>query len=346
MIFLQIVLLLVGFVFLVKGADIFVSGSSQVARILKVPAIIIGLTVVALGTSLPELSVSVTASFTGLNEIAISNVVGSNIFNLLVVLGFCAVAGWVKVSKNILKREMPLSIILAAIMFIFAADVIRTDDFKGRVDVLLSGTSVAGSIGRLEGIILLAVFTVFFFASVRAALKTRKKEYVAAEYIIPEEKGEDENSIYEMSLLRSICYIVVGVVAIILGGKLVVDAAEYIALKLGMTETLIGLTVVAVGTSLPELVTSVVATLKHENDLAVGNVIGSNILNISLIIGLSCTISPIREITMDAVMDMAFLIVSSLVVLIVCIWRKGLGRKSGIAMLMMYALYMVYIIMR
>ncbi|MGN0383275.1 MAG: calcium/sodium antiporter [Eubacterium sp.] len=352
MIFLEIILLIVGFIFLIKGADLFVDGSSSIAKILNVPAIIIGLTIVALGTSLPELAVSVEASIKGENAIAISNIIGSNLFNLLVVLGACAIIKWIKVNKSVLKREFPFSIIVTAVLLIFAADVIRTEDVIKRIDVLSGefNKNVVGNVGRIEGIIFIIIFAFFIGISVKKALKVRKESNIAKEYIIPEEKLnreiEEEVPIKELPMSKSIAFVIIGIVAIAVGGELVVDSAKYIADAARVSDTLIGLTIVALGTSLPELVTSIVAGIKGETDLAVGNVIGSNIMNIVLIIGVACTISPISNITMYSISDLVLLIAANVIVFIICIWRKGLGRKSGIAMLGMYAVYLAYIIIR
>ena len=241
------VFLIVGFILLIKGADFFVEGSSSVAKMLRVPSLIIGMTIVAMGTSFPECSVSINASIAGSNALAISNAVGSNIFNLMAVCGVCALFCPLAVDKGTLKKEFPFSIIVALI--------------------LLWLGSMGMELGRVDGIILSAIFVVFLYWMVMSARKARAES---------QDSGEE----YEiMPVWKCILYIIGGIVAIIAGGDVVVDSATKIAEQFGMSENLIGLTVVAFGTSLPELVTSVVAAKKNEVDMALGNVIGSNIFH-------------------------------------------------------------------
>ncbi|MCI8886063.1 MAG: calcium/sodium antiporter, partial [Dorea sp.] len=254
------ILLILGFVLLIKGADYFVDGSSSVARILKVPTIIIGLTVVAFGTSMPELSVSVTAALKGENDLAVSNVLGSNIFNLLVVLGCCALVNPVQAKWSLLKKEFPFSIFVAVILLLLNSDFSVTKVLSG------SGTFV---LGRWGGMLFLILFGMFLYATVREALTSRDGT--------DEDEGEAGKDREEYKVLtpaRSAVYIVCGLAGIVLGGELVVNSATGIAVRFGLSQTFIGLTIVALGTSLPELVTSMVAAGKGENDLAVGNVVG------------------------------------------------------------------------
>lgn len=309
--------LIVGFILLIKGADFFVDGSSSVAKIFRVPSIIIGLTVVAFGTSCPEAAVSITASIEGKNAISLGNVIGSNIFNLLVVTGASAVVMPMAVDKGMLKREFPFSILVAVILLAFAADTI----LRGKE---------TNAVGRGAGIALLVLFVLFVGFMVWSALKNRT---------------ESEEEYKAMSLSRSLLYIVLGLAAIIIGGQLVVDSATDIARTFGLSETLIGLTIVAMGTSLPELVTSIVAAVKGESDLALGNVIGSNIFNILLILGASATIAPL-SVGIEIIYDTVILIGMSIVVYIMAFGKKRIGRVEGAIMLLGYAVYMVYIIMR
>lgn len=315
------VLLIVGFVFLIKGADWFVAGSSSIARLLRVPSVIIGLTIVAFGTSAPELAVSVTAAVNGQNAIAISNVLGSNLFNLMVVIGFCAALAPMKISPKILRGEFPFSLLLTLLLFVFC---------------IFSFSGNGFAITRLEGIILLILFAIFIGLQIRSAVKSRSVAAV------------DIDSQKTLSPLVSVISIVVGIALIVIGGDLVVDCASAIAASFGLSQTLIGLTIVALGTSLPELVTSVVASKKGENDLALGNVVGSNIFNILFILGVSCTINPIA-IQMDSIIDCGILILFTVIVFIFAKYIKGrnnIGRLEGVAMLALYAGYMVYIIGR
>ena len=323
---LSYLMLIIGFFLLIKGADFFVDGSSSVAKILKVPAIIIGLTVVAFGTSLPEASVSVTAALSGQNELAVSNVIGSNLFNLLVVLGASALVCPIKVKLSLLKREFPFSIIITAIL------LLSITGFNFKAIIAGEGGFV---LSRIEGVILLVLFVGFLVAAVLDALHSRKKS---------EETDAPED--YEiLSPAKSAIYIIGGIAAIALGGDFVVDSASNIAASFGMSQTFIGLTIVALGTSLPELVTSCVAAKKGENDLALGNVVGSNIFNILLILGMSATISPIT-LTGLAIQDTAILIVASLLVYICAVSRKGLSKLEGSMFLLFYIGFFAYILVR
>ena len=307
----SVVLLAIGFVLLIKGADFFVEGSSSVAKMLKVPSIIIGLTIVAMGTSLPECAVSITASMTGNNALAVSNAVGSNIFNLMVVCGFCALFNPLVVDKSTLKKEFPFSMICAVLLLVCG---------------YLSMT-----LGRADGLILLAVFVCFLIWMVRSALKAR----AAA--------GDEEYEV--LPVWKCIVFIIGGIIAIKFGGHFVVEGASTIAAKMGLSQNLIGLTIVASGTSLPELVTSVVAAKKNELDMALGNVIGSNIFNILFVLGAAAAISPIGFI-MENVVDIVILIAMSAIVWGFAWTKKVLDKKEGILMLVMYAAYLVYICVR
>ncbi|MCI5843910.1 MAG: calcium/sodium antiporter [Clostridiales bacterium] len=315
-----ILFLVIGFLLLIKGADFFVDGSSAVAKLLRVPPIIIGLTVVAMGTSLPELAVSVTASMSGNNALAVSNVVGSNVFNLMVVCGLCAVFTPLAIQRDSLTKEFPFSI------------------FCG---VLLLALGYAGmAVGRLDGLVLLALFAVYMIIMVRTALKAR-----AGNAAMAAEEAAMEHDIRPLPLWECILFIVGGLVAIKFGGDFVVDGATTVAAALGLSQNLIGLTIVAVGTSLPELVTSIVAARKKELDMALGNVIGSNIFNILLILGVAAVISPVTFI-FENMIDIVLLTGMSLLVWIFGWTRQRLSRAEGIVMLAIYAAYLVYICIR
>ena len=319
------ILLIIGFVLLIKGADFFVDGSSSVAKILKVPTIIIGLTVVAFGTSMPELSVSVTAALRGSNDLAVSNVLGSNIFNLLVVLGCCALVKPVAAKWSLLKKEFPFSILITIILLLVDSDFSIMKVLDGNKGFVL---------GRWAGLLFLILFVLYIYATVKSALRSRA-----------EAKDMEEEEYKTMSPLKSGIYIVIGLIGIVWGGNLVVDSASNIALTFGWSQTFIGLTIVALGTSLPELVTSVVAARKGENDLAVGNVVGSNIFNILLILGVS---SFITAITLDvtAVYDTIILIIASIIVYVSAISKREIQRKEGILFLVCYFAFFLYVFMR
>ena len=311
---LKYILLVGGFVLLIKGADFFVDGSSAVAKRLKVPAIIIGMTIVAMGTSLPETSVSVSASVLGKNDLAISNAVGSNIFNLMVVCGVCSLLCPMAVGKDTIKKDLPFSVLAAG--------------------VLLGLGAFTGIVMRWGGAVLLAMFAFFLYMMISSAKKARDSGELTE---------EDEYKI--MPVWKCLLCIIGGGAAIAVGGKMVVEGASDIARAFGMSDNLIGMTIVALGTSLPELVTSIVAARKGEVDMALGNVVGSNIFNILFVLGIAATISPIA-FTMQNTIDTAVLIAMSLFVLLLCAPKKKLVRWHGGLMLAVYAGYTTYIFMR
>lgn len=313
--------LAVGFVCLIKGADFFVEGSSSIAKIFKVPSVIIGLTIVAMGTSAPETAVSISAALKGSNEIAVSNVVGSNFFNLLVIIGICALMQPIIITKDIIKRDYPYSIFATVLLLVF----------------LSIGHIIAGkpTLNAITGIIMLISFTAYIIILVKSALNKNRVGEI-----------KDIEDIKSRPLTMSIILIVIGLAGVITGGNLVVDSTAALASSLGMSETLIGLTIVAIGTSLPELVTSIVAAKKGEADLALGNVIGSNIFNILFVLGISSVLNTIT-VSLDSVIDTALLIAVNIAVLsIVLVKKNSIGRFSGTAMILMYVLYTSYIIIR
>ena len=318
---LAILFLIIGFVFLVKGADIFVEGSSSIAKKFKVPSIIIGLTIVAMGTSLPEAAVSVTASIANKNALAVSNVIGSNIFNLMMVIGVCAIMTPVAVNKATLKRDFPFSVISAILL-------------------LVLGLIGPMSLGHADGVIFLILFAGFIGLMIRSAMKASKEGNAVAS-----EEIEAAEEIKIMPVWKSLLFIVIGAVGIIIGGDVVVDSASNIAAKFGMSQTLIGLTIVSVGTSLPELVTSIVAARKNEVDMALGNAIGSNVFNILFVLGIAGAISPMAFLT-ENVIDIVILVVFSLIVWLFAWTKKEIKRGEGLIMVLLYVLYVVYICMR
>lgn len=313
-IMLKYILLVGGFVLLIKGADFFVDGSSSVAKRLRVPSLIIGMTIVAMGTSLPETSVSVSASISNKNDLAISNAVGSNIFNLMVVCGLCAVLCPLPISDETLKKDFPLSILAAG---------------------ALMGLGWLGmSVDRPEGLILLTLFAMFLANMIITAKKARE---------IDRDGNAEEYKI--MPVWKCLLFIIGGIAGIAAGGQLVVQSASDIARALGMSDNLIGMTIVALGTSLPELVTSVVAAKKNELDMALGNVIGSNIFNILFVLGIAASISPIGFTGLN-IIDLIVLIAVSLLVMAFCIPKRRLTRFHGLCMLAVYAVYTVYLFIR
>ena len=328
--------LIFGFVLLIVGADIFVEGSSAIAKRFKIPTIIIGLTVVALGTSLPEASVSISAALSGNNDIAISNVLGSNIFNLLVVLGSSALILPVRVHSVSIKKEIPFSIFLTILLGTILAFGIS---FDAEADMLMGMeifSHASFTLGVAGGAILLVFLALYMYWQISGALKARKKGKI-------EEEPEDEDK--KIPAFMAVEMIVLGVVGIIMGGNFVVDNASIIAENFGMSQTLIGLTIVAVGTSLPELVTSMVAAKKGESDLALGNVIGSNVFNIVFILGASAVVSPMT-VDILAIYDTLVLLLVSVLALIFAKTNKRFSRPEGAVLIAIYAIYFVYVLLR
>lgn len=309
-ILIQIVLLVIGFAMLMKGADWFVEGASAVADSLGIPLIVIGLTIAAMGTSLPEAAVSISAATKGSAGITIGNVVGSNIMNVLVILGLTGVIRKVSVQKNTIRYEIPFTIVITA---------------------LLAGLGLMDQkINRLEGVILWAFMILYL-----AYLYWLTKHGVPLEDMPEVDKSEP---VWKMILM-----IVVGIVMIVWGSDISVDAATALAKMFGMSERLIGLTIVAFGTSLPELVTSVTAAIKGKADIAVGNIVGSNIFNILFVVGTTALITPVTY-SMDFLVD-SLVAIGTMILLLVCVARKKeLGRPAGIVMLLVYAGYFVYLI--
>lgn len=308
--FVTFILLIIGFVLLVKGSDIFVDGSVSVAKLLHVPAVIIGLTIVSMGTSAPEAAVSITAGIKGSNEIAISNLVGSNVFNMLCVAGVSALITPFLIDKTVLKRDFPLSIAVMALATVMA--------FTGR------------TVTRIEGIILLVIFVAYIAYLIRNAIKNREKS---------------NNNEKPMSPVKSVLFILIGLAAIVGGGQLVVESAKVIAKTFGMSETLIGVTIVAIGTSLPELVTSIVAAYKGQSEIAIGNVVGSNIFNIAFILGMSSSFTPIAVVN-EALIDNIVMMAVNAIGFVFCLTGKRLNRVEGAVMIGIYVLYTVFLLLR
>ena len=301
-------LLLIGFVLLIKGADLFVDGSSSIAGILKVPSVIIGLTIVAMGTSAPEAAVSINAGLAGNSDISLGNIVGSNIFNLLVVIGACAVIFPAKSHEDILKRDLWWNI---------------------GVSVLLFALILNGNISRAEGILLLAVFIFYLGLMVRSAMKNRI----------------EETPMDVLPLWKSLLFVFAGLAAVVFGGDMVVDNASLIAKTWGMSDALVGLTIVAIGTSLPELVTSITASKKGDSGIALGNAVGSCLFNILFILGIASTLTPINAVP-ELIIDTAILIFVTIIILIVAKTGKKTNRAEGIVCVALYIIYTIYIIMR
>ena len=310
MIIIQVVLLLVGFVFLIKGSDMFVDGASSIASLLKIPTVIVGLTIVAFGTSAPEAAVSITSSITGNNAMAVSNVIGSNMFNLLMVIGVSALLSELLMEKSVLDQDLPF---LVGITALFAAFIV-----------------INWNISSIEGIILLIILAIYLYFIIRNAMKSSNAQQV--------EKPK-------LTTKKSILFMIIGLVGIVLGGDLVVDSASYIAIAFGMSETLVGLTIVAIGTSLPEFVTSLTALKKGENQLVIGNVIGSNIFNILFVLGASSAISAI-PLDSSMLIDVIFMVVVTVICFIFGKTQDKFDKKEGAILILLFAVYMGFAIWR
>lgn len=307
-------LLLLGFVLLIKGADLFVDGSASIAALLKIPSLIIGLTIVAMGTSAPEAAVSITAGLAGNSDISLGNIVGSNIFNLLMVIGVSALIRPVETAPEIRRRDLWWNV------FVSVALLLTLFDRK---------------ISFVEGLIFLALMAFYLFLLIRNA----KRNTASASAAVAAASAE------RPAVFPSILRVLTGLTAVILGGNLVVKNASLIAASLGMSDTLIGLTIVAIGTSLPELATSIVAAKKGDSGIALGNAVGSCLFNILFILGASAVLTPIHAST-ELFLDTAILIVVSIIILIFAGSRSKTSRTEGVFCILIYLCYMAYIIVR
>ncbi|KKW33051.1 MAG: Na+/Ca+ antiporter, CaCA family [Candidatus Uhrbacteria bacterium GW2011_GWA2_52_8d] len=316
--FLNILLVLGGFYVLIKGADYLVNGASSLARRLGVPALVIGLTVVAFGTSAPELFVNVIAALNGSTDIAIGNVLGSNLANILVILGITAIVAPLTLQSSTVWKEIPFSLLAAILVLVLGADM------------FFDGAS-QGLLGRIDGIVLLSFFVIFLVYT----------------FGIREPGEKLDSKIEQVPLWKSTLYILGGLVALVLGGQFVVTGATAIALVLGISENLIGLTIVAVGTSLPELVSSIVAARKGHQDIAIGNVVGSNIFNIFFVLGATSMITPLPFNTPNMIDGFAVVIATFLMFFLLFVGRRHtFYRMEGALFILMYVGYLTFAIVR
>lgn len=312
---IPIILLIGGFLILIKGADLFVDGASSIAKHFKVSSLVIGLTVVAFGTSLPEAAVSISSAIQGVGDISFGNVIGSNIFNLLLILGISAIIIPQAVHKDLIKRDLPVAI-FSVILLIPMYYLIGTQNV----------------ITRLEGLLLFILvisFVIILIKKPNTDIKLDEEIEITIKY----------------PLKKAIIITLIGVTGIAVGGILVTNGAKEIALLLGMSEWLVGLTIISIGTSLPELVTSIVAASKKESDIAIGNIIGSNIFNILFILGFSALVTPIN-FNQSAIFDIIFVGIITILVYIFALRRKEINRAHGIILLLLYVFYMFFIINR
>lgn len=315
------IFLIIGFFFLIKGADIFVEGAASIARKFNVPAMVIGLTIVAMGTSAPEAAVSITSSLAGQNDMSVANVVGSNFFNILMVLGVSSVITKLPVGKDTIKKDAPFLIIVSLMLLLFASNL---------------------NMGRVEGLLLLAVFAYFLINTVVSAKKSiNTNNAVEGESAV----AIDASVAEEISMPKTILVSLIGIVGIVVGGDIVVDSATSIATSFGMSANLVGLTIVAIGTSLPEFVTSIVAIKKGETEIAIGNVIGSNLFNILLVLGLATSINPIT-ISALALIDIVFMVFITILLFLFMKKDYSLSKKHGFILIALYVGYMAYTILR
>ena len=315
---INLALLLIGFVFLIKGADIFVDGASDTARKFRVPKMLIGLTIVSFGTSAPALAVSIQSILSGKGDILLGNVVGSNVLNILLILGVASLVGTLRVNTATVKKEIP---VLVLITLAFAA--LLSDKIFGLAENIFT---------RQDGVVLLLFFCIFIYYLIGMA---RKKD-------TNEEENKDEKPV---KLVKALLMIVVGLIGIVLGSDFVVKGASEIAATFGVSQRIISLTIVALGTSLPELVTSVIATKKGEYDIAIGNIVGSNIFNIGIVAGLPVAIFGGVGGGAFSYIDIIALIISAVVLFFFARHGGRIGYKKGIIFLLMFAAYYGYVMM-
>ncbi len=312
---LNIIVLIIGFIVLIKGADWFVDAASSLAENFHLSKMLIALTIVAFGTSAPELAVSIKSSLSGSGDIVLGNVIGSNILNILLILGVASCIHSLNVKNATVKKELPITIMLSTLLVVLMSDT------------LISGTKI-NRLTRGDGVSILLFFMVFIY-------------YLLS---VMRNKVEDDNEKPKYGILKSILYTIIGIVCLILGSNAVVDSASIIAKMLGVSERMISLTIIALGTSLPELVTSVIATKKGEYDIAIGNVVGSNIFNIGIVLGLPLAIfGGIPSFTIN-IIDLIALLVSAILLFIFSYNDRKLTRKEGIVFLIIFIIYYSFVI--
>ncbi len=312
---MNVIYLVLGFLVIIKGSNLLVEGSVNLAKFFKIPTLIIGLTVVAIATGVPEIAISISSSFKEANGILLGNLLGSNMFNILFILGLIALFKTVKVKKEIITKNYLFALLSCLVLFIVSYDV-YFDNASFNI------------ITRTEGILLLLLAGVFLYSTVLATLSDKKMQLERQKF-----------------RFKDLIYIIVGFVLIAISAEVIVNSSVNISRFLGISENIIGLTIIAVGTNLPELVTSIVAVKKGETDIAVGNLIGTNIYNIFLILGLSATINPIL-IEANAFIDIIILAITSLLVYIFINHKKDINRIEGIIMILLYLIYIGYVVIR
>lgn len=311
--------LIIGFVLLIKGADLFVGGASNSARLLNVSPIVIGLTIVAFGTSAPEATISIVAALKGSSDVSLGNVIGSNVLNITLVIGIAAFLYPIQVESNTIKKEIPFTLLASVALFVLISDTYLQD-------------VSTNTISRADGLIFLLLLSIFVYYVFEVAMKSK-------------DNAEQNEIPQDIKWSKSILFGLSGLAGIIFGGQLVVNNGTKIALSLGMSETLVGLTIIAIGTSLPELVTSIMAALKKQSEIALGNIVGSNIFNILLVLGASSVITPL-PVNDKVFTDIIIMIVITTVLLIFSRTRYRIGKIEGLSLVLIYAFYLVFIILR
>lgn len=313
--FINIVILIISFIVLIKGADVFVDGASNLAQNFKISKMLIGLTIVSFGTSAPEFAVSIKSIISGAGDIVLGNVVGSNIINILLILGLSSLVHELTVKNNTVKKELPITLLLTTLLVVLMNDKI----LNGQTNILTRG----------DGIALLLFFCVFIYY-----LFTMMRNKI----------DEDNDNTPKYSLLKSLFLTVTGIVAIVLGSHFVVESSSFIATKLGVSQRIIGLTIIALGTSLPELVTSVMASKKGEYDIAIGNIVGSNIFNISIVLGLPVALFGNINVGQFNILDLTVLLTSAFALYIFAAWDHKLRKSEGIVFLLIFVFYYTMIL--
>lgn len=308
----NILLLIVGFILLIKGADIFVDGASSTARNFKVSKMLIGLTIVAFGTGAPEFAVSINALSNGSTDMVLGNVIGSCILNTLLILGVAAIIRPIKIHDNTVKKEVPLALLISTLLVILVIDN-------------KLGNGVINQITRSDAFVIILFFTVFVYYLISLARKKKEEE--------------DEEDIKTMKLWKSLLFIAIGLAGIIIGSDFVVDNASSIAKTLGISERVISLTIIAFGTSLPELVTTIVSSKKKEQDILLGNIIGSNIFNICVVLGIPVAIFGTITPNSFSYIDLIMLVASTLILFLFSRSNRTISRLEGILMLIIFATY-------
>lgn len=313
-------LLIIGFALLIKGADYFVDGASKLAVIMRISPIIVGLTIVSLGTSAPEATISIIAALEGSSDISLGNVIGSNILNITLVVGVAAFIYPLKVGSKTVKREIPFTFLSGVVLLILISDTF----FRNMPNV----------IDRSDGLILLLFLGVFLFYVFKTAAKSRQ-----------ETKANKGEKIAHYSVKRSVVVTILGLAGIIFGGNLVVEHATTIAYSFGMSEALVGLTIIAIGTSLPELVTSVTAAIKKQSEIAIGNIVGSNIFNVLFVLGSASAIQPL-PVNPKVFTDLFIMLILTVVLFVFSKTDYRIGKREGISLVLIYLVYLTYIILR